>query len=322
MELLRVANLSVEHFNKNILTDISFIQNQFQKIAIAGETGSGKTTLLKSIAGLSQPISGRVLFESNRVEGPEEKLIPGHPQIAYLSQSFELKNNYWVHEILSYATALENTQTLELYKICRIDHLLNRRTDQLSGGEKQRIALARLLSTSPKLLLLDEPFSNLDPIHKNIIKEVINDISDRLGISMIIVSHDPRDLLSWADEIIIIKNGKIEQAGAPQYLYHYPVNEYCAGLLGDYSLIANHHQSPSPINIDKKLFIRPAYFTLKKNKDSLLLGTIQHILFYGNYYILEVGIDNEILRLMIKESEFKIGDAVYLDFDRHDYWYL
>ena len=329
MELLRVANLSIEHLQDKVLTNISFTQNTLQKIGIAGETGSGKTTLLKAIAGLNQPLSGDIFFDNNRVEGAEEKLIPGHPQIAFLSQSFELKNNYWVHEILSYATELEKSKSVELYKICRIDHLLNRRTDQLSGGEKQRIALARLLSTSPKLLLLDEPFSNLDPIHKNIIKHVINDIGDQLGISIIIVSHDPRDLLSWADEIILIKNGKIIQRGIPQHLFHFPANEYCAGLLGDYSLIRNHQsitkdQSNSNEFLDKQLFVRPHYFNDKKEGNDLIFGVVQKILFYGNYYMLEVLINNAVVRVLCDEDEdkYKIGDSIDLNYNRPEHWYI
>src|SRR5580704_11857710 len=155
---------------------ISFSQQRGQKLAVAGATGSGKSTLLKMIAGLVQPDAGRILLEGVRVKGPLETLEAGHPGIAYLSQHFELWNNYRVWEILSYANDLEEEESGELYTICRIDHLLQRRTDQLSGGERQRIALARLLVRPPRLLLLDEPFSNLDRVHKETLQAVVRDI--------------------------------------------------------------------------------------------------------------------------------------------------
>ena len=103
-----------------------------------------------------------------------------------------------------------------LFEICQVDHLLKRRTDQLSGGEKQRIALCMLLVKCPKLLVLDEPFSNLDPIHKTVLKTVIEDIGKRLQITCMLTSHDPHDTLSWADEILVMKNGKIIQQGTPR----------------------------------------------------------------------------------------------------------
>src|SRR5687767_9414768 len=170
MSLLKLSAITKYKDGEAVLKDISFSVQKHQKTAIAGATGSGKTTLLKIIAGLVQPDAGEVLFENLRVPGPDEKLIPGHPAIAYLSQHFELRNNYRVEEVLEYANTLPPEESKRLYEICHISHLLQRKTDQVSGGEKQRIALAKLLTTSPRLLLLDEPFSNLDMRHRNVLK--------------------------------------------------------------------------------------------------------------------------------------------------------
>ena len=208
MALLQLLNVSRKESGIAAVEKISFTQQRLQKIAIAGETGSGKTTLLKLIAGLIQPTSGEIKFEGKRVEGPLEKLLPGHPQIAYLSQHFELRNNYRVEEELEAKNLLTEIEADTIYKVCRIQHLLKRKTDQLSGGERQRIVLARLLTTSPELLLLDEPFSNLDAVHKNIIKDVINDISVQMNITCIMVSHDAPDILSWAERILVMKDGR------------------------------------------------------------------------------------------------------------------
>lgn len=234
MQFLKVEGISKKQGDSFVVKDIKFTQEKSQKIAISGETGSGKTTLLKIIAGLVQPDTGNVWFEGIPVDGPDFQLVPGHPAIGYLSQHYELKNNYRVEELLEYANKLPVAQAQALYDVCRISHLVKRRTDQLSGGEKQRIALARLLVGSPKLLLLDEPYSNLDPIHKQILKSVITDISEKLSVTCLLTSHDPMDTLSWADEIIVLKDGIILQKGTPQEIYHQPVDEYVAGLFSNH----------------------------------------------------------------------------------------
>jgi ABC-type sulfate/molybdate transport systems ATPase subunit len=223
MEFLQVA-----------LEKISFTQHKGQRLAIVGETGSGKSNLLKMIAGLATPPQGTIYFEGSRVLGPLERLIPGQPGIAYLSQHFELWSNYRVSEVLSYANDLSPEDAASLYRLCDIAHLLGRRTDQLSGGERQRIALARLLVRPPRLLLLDEPFSNLDMIHKRSLKKTIHETAAHFGVSAILVSHDPADILSWADEALILRDGQVVQHGPPREVYTLPKDEYAAALLGDY----------------------------------------------------------------------------------------
>jgi iron(III) transport system ATP-binding protein len=233
MEFLHVA-----------LPNINFVQHKGTRLALAGETGSGKSTLLKKIAGLAAVRAGAVFFEGLRVTGPQERLIPGEPGIAYLSQYFELWHHYTVEEVLSYNNDLSPEEAEGLYRLCHIEHLLLRRTEQLSGGERQRIALARLLVHPPRLLLLDEPFSNLDMIHKRLLKKVIRDVTEKYAISCILVSHDPYDTLSWADELLILRDGRIHQQGSPLEVYSKPLDEYSAGLLGEYRLIGGEFLRP------------------------------------------------------------------------------
>lgn len=287
--MLEVSEVFKQEEGKKVLQDISFVQNIFQKMAIAGESGSGKTTLLKIIGGLTQPDGGTVLFKNKRVEGPEEKLIPGHPQIAYLSQHFELRNHYRVEEILEYANKLSNEDALRLYSVCRIDHLLKRWTTQLSGGEKQRIALARLLTASPEWLLLDEPYSNLDLIHKDILKSVINELGVKLKITCLLTSHDPNDILSWADEIIIMREGNIIQKGSPEDIYSYPLNEYVAGLFGKYNIVNEQWVKIFPcLATDKRKFLRPQDFRITETDENCLQGTITAMNYMGSHYEIEV----------------------------------
>lgn len=317
MAFLTVSGISRKINETITVKDISFSQQPLQNIAIAGETGSGKTTLLKMIGGHAQPDKGEILFENKRVKGPDEKLLPGHPGIAYLSQHFELRNNYYVHEILSYANELTESEAHTLYFVCRIEHLLNRRTDQLSGGERQRIALAKLLTASPKLLLLDEPFSNLDTIHKNIIRSVLTDLKDRLNVSCIMVSHDAPDTLGWADIMMIMKDGIIIQQGKPEVIYYNPVNEYCAALLGEYNLIEAEDGS----NKDKKIFCRPEEVLINAG-ELLWKGKVTNSQFRGSYFSIEVNTEIQTIKVFTADKNIKPGDIVSLALSQRSYWYL
>lgn len=301
-----------------VLTGIHFIQQRFQKIAIAGETGSGKSTLLKIIAGLEQPDTGKVLFEGKKVVGPLETLIPGHPGIAYLSQHFELRSNYRVEELLEYANQLSEPEAQKLFAVCRIRHLLKRKVEQVSGGEKQRIALARLLVGSPKLLLLDEPFSNLDPGHKHMLKSVLNDIGERLQITCILTSHDPMDTLSWADEILVMQNGQIIQKGSPVEIYHHPSNEYIAGLFGSYTLFNTSEASLFP-GLKKKIidtnhfFSRPEQFMITSSpQENMVKGKVEDASFWGSFYEITVCIGEKKIIVKSIDRGFKKGDDIYI----------
>lgn len=325
MALLTVSGLYKSEKDEFVVKDISFIQQPFQKIAIAGETGSGKTTLLKMIAGLIQPDAGKIEFENEKVVGPFDKLIPGHPGIAYLSQYFELRNNYRVEEELEAVNKLTEKQAKDLYTVCRIEQLLKRRTDQLSGGERQRIALARLLATSPKLLLLDEPFSNLDAVHKNIIKSVIHDIGEKLKITCIMVSHDAIDLLSWADTILVMKDGEIIQRGTPEQIYAQPGNEYTAGLFGEYNLLNNSpvFATIPGINVNgKQLLIRPEHFTIVPSGNRALSGTIRAVSFRGSYYYIDVAVEEQLITIQTSEPQLTAGDTVYIALSTRKIVYL
>jgi len=319
MSFVNVCSVSRQEGGRYLIKDISFSQQQFQKIAIAGATGSGKTTLLKIIAGLLQPTSGDVWLEDQRIKGPEEKLMPGHSAIAYLSQHFELRNHYRVEELLQMANQLSEEEAEMIYNVCRIHHLLKRWTHQLSGGEKQRIALARLLVTAPKLLLLDEPYSNLDAIHKNLLKTVIDDISERLNITCTLVSHDPAEMLSWADEIIVLQNGEILQKGRPQEVYSEPVNEYAAALLGKYNLLTPALAKAFSAFADIEMkhinrYIRPENFILV-SKDNGVKGKVSKANFMGSFYELVIDISGNEITVNTNDTKVQKGDAVYVSLE-------
>ncbi len=326
--IIEVKNLQLTMAGNTAVDGISHVFQLNKNIGIVGETGSGKSSLLRLIAGLEQPNEGTVFFKNERVLGANEKLIPGHPKIAYLSQHYELRNNYRIEEILSYNNLIEDEAAISIYKLCEIDHLYKRWSDELSGGEKQRVALASLLTQEPEVLLLDEPFSNLDIIHKRKLLSLLRNIQTATGVSFITVSHDVQDILSWSDEIIILQKGKIIQSGTPDNLYHQPVNEYCAALLGNYQLLSTFHQTflelpeIKPADAGKSLFIRPGYFTITNNKEKAFKGTIKNIEFFGNYYLIEVLIDNTSIMISSATISNSIGEDVFLTSNIDNLWFL
>ena len=325
MFLVEVIGIEKKEERGNGLSNINFTQKKLEKIAIAGETGSGKSTLLKIIAGLGQPDGGKVLFEDKRVKGPLEELIPGQKGIAYLSQDFALPHFLTVEQVLIYANPLpdalaeKDEVAKELYATCKIAHLLKRRTDQLSGGEKQRVALTKLLLTQPRLLLLDEPFSNLDMLHKSLLKSVINEISDRLNITCTLVSHDPLDSLSWADTILVMKDGAIVQHATPEEIYKQPINEYVAGLFGKYNLLPSSISKALLGARDKTkgregLFIRPENFVITKSqKDLSAKGIVQKVSFFGSYYEIEIKVEGVVITVQTHSQLYLLkGEGVFV----------
>ena len=319
MSMLQVKNVIKELQGVKVIDDVSFTQKYKQKLALAGETGSGKSTLLKMICGWVQPDAGEMFFNGKRIIGPEDQLLPGHPLIGYLSQHFELRNHYRVHELLEMAVQIEQESADKIFEVCRISHLLRRRTDQLSGGEKQRIATARLLIAAPKLLLLDEPYSNLDMVHRNILKDVINDIGEELNITCLLISHDPIDILSWAETILVMKAGKIVQEGTPFNLYRLPQDEYVAGLFGKYNCLSPkqlelfHNHFSQPPNYTS-IFVRPEQFSIHLNRQGVP-GKILCIGFLGSSYDVDILMDGFEITVKVPSINFHVGDTVYVQFN-------
>ncbi len=314
MALLEVQHISKQQPERTVLDNISFQQEALQKIAITGESGAGKSTLLKIISGLVQKDAGTLLFNGEKITGPEEKLLAGHKDIAYLSQHYELHNNYVVKDLIWFQIKVDEAEATELFDICRISHLLDRRTNQLSGGEKQRIALCMLLVKSPKLLVLDEPFSNLDPIHKNTLKAVLEDITERLQITCLLASHDPDDTLSWADKILVMKEGRIVQLGTPKEIYYQPINKYVAGMFGKYNLFTPEQSSWFGLEAnEKEVMIRPERFNISATDSNGIKGTIQKISFRGSFYEVTVLVEDLVIVGSTGKNEWEIGGEVFIN---------
>ncbi|MBM3158884.1 MAG: ABC transporter ATP-binding protein [Bacteroidetes bacterium] len=318
MSYLSITNLTKIYNEEKVVDQISFTIEKGIKLGIAGETGAAKTTVLKLIAGLLQPDSGQIFLNEVKVEGPEDRLLPGHPAIGYLSQHFELRNNYRVEEELEMASNMDASETSRIVSICKISHLLKRKTNALSGGERQRIVLAKTLVKKPSLLLLDEPFSNLDPAHKSQMKDVLCELASTLSITMILVSHDGSDLLSWADDLIVIQKGKIVQRGTPEALFSNPADTYTAGLLGpfnrideaDFILLKPIFLKNLPASFP--IILRPSQLTLAIHDQAGVLATICKSSFMGGYWLVQVLIVEKLITVQSVKAPPMPGSRVWV----------
>jgi ABC-type sugar transport system ATPase subunit len=243
-------------------------------IAIVGESGSGKSTLLKLIYGLLSPDEGVVSFKGDQVLGPDEKLIPGHDSMKMVTQDFSLNTYAKVYD--NVASMLPNTnlkykeeKSWEIMKFLRIDHLYNKRVSDLSGGEQQRVAIARAIITEPEVVLMDEPFSQVDTPLKTHLRADIKRLSQDLGITVILVSHDPVDGLSLADEMMVLNKGEVVEAGSPANLYNNPQHAYTSRLLADASILTREEAKKLGLKCEKEVIaIYPEWVELKRSWSS------------------------------------------------------
>lgn len=313
MNFLVVQNLDKQINDLLAVNNVSFKQQRLQRLAIVGATGSGKTSLLKMIGGLVQLTKGEMYFLDKKIIGPEEQLIPGNKGIAYVSQHFELLNNYIVKDLLQMTSKLSVEEEQKVFEICCINHVLKRKTNELSGGEKQRVALAKQILTAPQLLLLDEPFSNLDALHKQIMKDVIENLIQTFELTCMLVSHDAQDVLQWAERVMVLQDGKIIQDDNTSNVYSKPVSEYAAALLGEYFVFDNTNNVLNDTRYIKQsqLIIRPEQVAVT-TADKGLKAVVASKYYNGSYWFVKANFKEQkiLLRLPINQK-VDVGDEFY-----------
>lgn len=235
--LLKVTNLTLSYGDIRVLEGLSFNMKKGEIICILGESGCGKTSLLKAIRGFMDRDTGEIIFEKKRVYNKSEKLVPGTKGVAIVHQDFQLQPGYTVydnirHHLIQYKQSYQETKTKEIIGLCNLEQIQHKTSKELSGGQKQKVALAKAIIEEPPLLLLDEPFSNLDNISKAEFKLILKKIVEKLKIGLLFVTHDSRDALTFSNQILIIEDGKLLKKGTARELTEQPPSKYAAQLLG------------------------------------------------------------------------------------------
>ncbi|HEY0894957.1 MAG TPA: ABC transporter ATP-binding protein [Sphingobacteriaceae bacterium] len=285
--------------NKGGVSGIDLTIREGEFIAIIGESGSGKSTLLKLIYGSLAPDEGSVFFRDKRVPGPHEKLIPGHEKMKMVSQDFNLNTYASVHDNIAAMLsnddlASKKEKTLEMMEFLRIEHLSQKRVVELSGGEQQRVAIARAIINQPEVLLLDEPFSQIDTILKSELRQDLRRLSTFLGITIILVSHDPMDGLSLADRIVILKDRRLVQSGAPADVASQPRTGYVAALLGDANVLDAGPAAlllDAPVGEGRQAVVYPHQIDVSDGPHSGVIKRVSYRLFHDEVVIHAAGAD-------------------------------
>jgi multiple sugar transport system ATP-binding protein len=322
--ILSVRNISKQYqtAQNSGISDISFNIAEGEIVAIIGESGSGKSTLLKSIYGLLTLDSGEVRFQDKRVLGPDEQLIPGHKGMKMVTQDFSL--NIYAKVYDNIASMLSNTdvkskheKTVEMMEHLHIAQLSGKRITELSGGEQQRVAIAKALVSDTRMLLLDEPFSQVDALLKNQLRADLKRIATETGVTVVLVSHDPADGLFLADKLLLMKDGQLLQQGQPRALYDNPQHLYTARLIGNANVLSATDALKLGIDTEgKNLVFYPEWVEIGSG---VLQFTIKDVYYKGFYeeLLLEAnGVQLRGIQLSVGIAHKK-NDQVLLNIDRY-----
>lgn len=214
-------------------------------LTLVGPSGCGKTTALRVIAGFEAPESGTVEIRGRQVVGPDTMLPPDRRKVGMVFQDYALFPHMTVARNVAYGVQGESgkKQVRDAIEMVGLAGLEDRHPNELSGGQQQRVALARALAPNPDVILLDEPFSNLDASLRERVRRDLREILQEAHATAVFVTHDQEEALAMSDMVAIMRGGRVIQAATPQELYSSPVDAWVAGFLGDADFIPGHGHS-------------------------------------------------------------------------------
>ena len=318
MLAVRINNLSFSMNEKKILNNIN-LQLEKEKIAcILGPSGCGKTTLLKLIAGLSKVQEGEIFLNENLVSSSNIHLKTEKRKIGFLFQDYALFPHQTVKQNLQFAIKDKSTshRVEEIMDVIKLSDSLEKYPHELSGGEQQRVALARSIIAKPDLLLLDEPFSSLDLNLKEEVRDDTLHLLQKSNIAVLLVTHDPFEAMFISNQINIMnKNGEIVQSGSPTDLYNLPNSSYVANFFGEtnkFQGVVKDTIVETPVgefkvensleskNVD--IFIRPEAVKLSKEQTPVngIKGTVMASKLMGTYSFIHLSVlskNNEVVHV-------------------------
>lgn len=332
MWTIELKNICKTFGDKQVIKNINLKVNEGEMISLLGPSGCGKSTTLKIISGLLEPDSGDILLNGSSVLN-----VPAEKRGAVIVfQDYLLFPHMTVEENIGFGLKMAKVdksiriqKVKEMIDLVQLNGLEKKYPSELSGGQKQRTALARALAISPKVLLLDEPFSNLDQRLRERMREFIQDLQRKLKITTILVTHDKEEALMLSDRIALMLDGKIVQFGTPDELYKRPINRAVADFFGDNNYIEGVidkgvfrcNFGNYKVNIEKScsvtVMIRPENIRLKsKGKGSELWGRVTKRRYAGDRIYYNISIQGfELKCIESLRNVFEIGSEVEVDID-------
>lgn len=308
--MLQVSELSFQYSSKKrVLSKINFSLKKGEHLCVMGESGCGKSTLLKLIYGLLDTDFGTIFWDSKPVLGPKFHLVPGMEFFKYVAQDFDLMPYTSVSENiqkhLSRFFPKESEQrTQELLEVIEMTEFKNTKVKNLSGGQKQRVAIAQALAKEPELLLLDEPFSQIDNFKKNSLRRNLFQYLKEKNIACIVATHDKNDALSFADFLMVIQHEKIIAFDDPIEIYKNPSKKYIAALFDDVNEIS--------INGQIHLYY-PNHIRINENGTEK--ATVLKSYFQGAFWLIEADFKNQ--QIFLKHlSKISKGTIISISFNK------
>lgn len=268
--MLQVKHISFGYDKALVLDSIDFSVKPGQNLAIIGESGSGKSTLLKLIYGKYDLQQGAIFWKDKEILGPKYNLVVGYDFMKYVTQEFNLMPYTTVAEnigkhLSNFYPEKKQERITELIKVVELEAFAKTKVKLLSGGQKQRVAIARALANEPEILLLDEPFSHIDNFKKQSLRRSVFRYLKENNITCIVATHDNKDVLGFADEMLVIHNTKIIAKEAPQQLFKTPELPLIASFFGEFNIIEPFgivyaHQIEIVAQSDLKATVKTSYF--------------------------------------------------------------
>jgi len=334
---LDINQLSCAYEGQSVLHDLSFVLAKGEIAALLGPSGCGKSTLLRAIAGFEEAQQGSIILNGSTLSSAHKKIAPEKRRIGMVFQDYALFPHLTVEQNILYGLNKDQAKTNasraeELLALVDLGGFGHRFPHELSGGQQQRVALARALAPEPEVILLDEPFSNLDADLRTRLGLQVRTILKKLNISAILVTHDQNEAFAMADNIGVINQGKIEQWGTPYDLYHEPSSRFVAQFIGRGSFLKGVSETPeqfetefgkiegnrsykwkagTPVDIlirpDDVLFTDSSPITAKVATKTFA-GTVTH-------YMLELSSGAHIEAAFPSHQNFEIGEQIGIELD-------
>ncbi|MCC6797601.1 MAG: sulfate ABC transporter ATP-binding protein [Candidatus Hydrogenedentes bacterium] len=323
-----VNNITKEFGNFVALRDVSLEIPSGGLMALLGPSGSGKTTLLRIIAGLEVPNAGSIVIDGEDISTQSAR----DRSVGFVFQHYALFKHMSVFENVAFGLRVRPRTTrpakseiqdrvMTLLKLVQLEHMAHRYPSQLSGGQRQRVALSRALAVEPKVLLLDEPFGALDAKVRKELRRWLRRLHDELHVTSVFVTHDQEEALEVADQIVVMSQGRIEQVGSPEEVYHHPATPFVYHFLGDVNLfhvryedgamVVTEHNGHSGNGHAKDAgvgFVRPHGFEITRlaESDKAIPARIVHINAAGPYVKLELaGEQGGLFQVSVTQETYK-----------------
>lgn len=323
--ILEVNNLtkSFDQGKSYALKNLNFHIDRGHICAVVGESGSGKTTLIRLIAGLENPDQGKIILNNHLVSSLKKVVAPEKRNIGMVFQEYALFPHLNVMDNVIYGLNKSKNKKERAQEVINLVGLTNfekRYPHELSGGQQQRVALARALAPKPSLLILDEPFSNLDAMMRHQLRNEVFNIIKKTGVTAIFVTHDTQDALAVADEILILQNGQLVQKDEASKLYNQPQSIYVASLFGNTVQLNKGLKKAfrCPLKEDCCHAIRNENITINASDcEYVTEATILKRTFLGTHSQLLLKLENG-ENLTVVTNEAVLGDTLKIGFNSKD----